>query len=51
MWQKEFYLEVIEKGYEAVANYYFNELLNLKKLTENLIDEFVEIYKKSQKID
>jgi hypothetical protein len=51
MWQKEFYLEVIEKGYEAVANYYFNELLNLKKLTENLIDEFVEIYKKSQKTD
>jgi len=51
MRQKEFYLEVIEKGYEAVANYYFNELLNLKKLTENLIDEFVEIYKKSQRTD
>jgi hypothetical protein len=51
MWQKEFYLEIIEKGYEDVANYYFNELLNLKKLTENLIDEFVEIYKNSQKTD
>jgi hypothetical protein len=45
MWQKEFYIEIIEKGYDYVVNYYFDELLNLKSNTEDLIDRFMEMYK------
>jgi len=46
-WQKEFYLEIIKEGYEAVAKYYFEELLKLKEATEGLLDNFIEEYKKS----
>lgn len=45
MWEKEFYLEILEKGYDAVAEHYLEEIINLKKQTEDLICEFVEDYK------
>ena len=45
-WQKKFYLEIIKKGYDTAAEYYFKELLRLKEATEELIDEFIELYKK-----
>ena len=47
MWQKEFYLQIIKEGYEAVAKHYFEELLKLKEATEDLLDDFIEEYKKS----
>lgn len=43
---KTFYLEVIEKGYDAVANYYFIVLASLKDATELFINKLIEIYKK-----
>jgi len=46
MWKKEFYLEIIEKGYEAVAEHYFRELLNLKEATEEFLDSFIDEYRK-----
>ncbi len=45
MWEKEFYLEILEKGDDAVAEHYFEEIISLKKQTEDLIDEFIEAYK------
>jgi len=44
--KKEFYLEILEKGYNAVTEHYLEEIVGLKKQTENLIDEFIEDYKK-----
>ncbi|EDP76307.1 hypothetical protein [Hydrogenivirga sp. 128-5-R1-1] len=55
MWQKEFYMEILEKskdnleeGYEALADYYFSEFEKLKNATENLVDEFVKLYKEAK---
>jgi len=47
MWRREFYLEIIERGYDAVAEYYFREFLKLKEATEELLDSFIDEYKKS----
>ena len=53
MWQKEFYLEIIEKskegleeGFEAVADFYITKFQMLIDSTENLVHEFTELYKK-----
>jgi len=43
-WEQKLYMEIIEKGYQGVAEYYFNKLLQLKESTEHLIDEFVKLY-------
>ena len=55
MWQKEFYMEILEKskdsleeGCGALADYYFSELEKLKNTTENMIDEFVNLYKETK---
>ena len=55
MWQKEFYMEILEKsknsleeGYDALADHYFSEFEKLKNATESLIDEFVKLYKGNQ---
>ncbi len=55
MRQKEFYMEILEKskdsleeGYEALADYYFSEFEKLKNATENLVDEFVKLYKETK---
>ncbi len=44
-WKKEFYLDIIKKGYEYIANCYFREILTMKEKTEKLIDNFIEEYK------
>ncbi len=48
--EKEFYLEILEKGYDAVAEHYLEEIISLKKQTEDLIDEFIEDYRNKNKI-
>ncbi len=40
-WQKSFYIEVIKSGSDAVVDYYFKRVLELKDATEELIDEFI----------
>ncbi len=52
MWQKEFYIEILEnsknnleEGCEALADYYIDKLEKLRDATEELIDEFVKLYK------
>ena len=43
---KEFYLEILsEEGMEGVAENIFQEFEKMRKATETLIDEFVEIYR------
>lgn len=47
MWQKEFYTQIITfSGREKALDYLFNQFVILKRATEKLIDEFIEIYKK-----
>ena len=44
--QREFFLQIIaEKGFKQALDYLFSELVELKKLTEKFIDNFVETYK------
>lgn len=43
-WQKEYFLEIIEKGPEYVADKYLEEFIVLKEV-ENLVDDFVKEYK------
>jgi len=48
MWQREFFLQIItERGFKQALDYLFSELVELKKLTEKFIDNFVETYKHS----
>ena len=56
MRQKEFYTEILEKsknnleeGHEALADYYLGEFKKMKDGTEELIDEFINLYKKAYK--
>jgi len=42
---KAFYLEIINKGYDLVADYYLTVLKCLKKATEPFIDQLIKIYK------
>ena len=46
----EFYKKVSEDGYQQVAKYYFDKLVELKNATESLIDDFVCEYKKLNKM-
>lgn len=49
MWQKDFYMEIIENGYSSVADYYLKEILNLKDQTEKPMNEFIKCYKNYEK--
>ncbi len=42
---KAFYLEIIEKGYDSVVDYYFTVLRCLKNATESFIDKLIKIHK------
>jgi hypothetical protein len=47
MSQKEFYTQIITfSGRKEALDYLFEQFVTLKKATEKLIDEFIEIYKK-----
>jgi len=47
MLQKEFYTQIItSSGRKEALDYLFEQFVTLKKATEKLIDEFIEIYKK-----
>jgi len=46
MKQRKFFLQIItEKGFKQALDYLFSELVELKKLTEELIDKFLETYR------
>jgi uncharacterized protein YqcC (DUF446 family) len=45
---KMFYLEVIEKGYDTVSDYYLAVMVSLKNATESHIDRLIEIYKNKE---
>ncbi len=46
MYKKDFYAEIIERGYDRAVDNDFDEIKSLKKLTEDLLDNFMESYKK-----
>ncbi len=49
MWQREFYTKIItSSGRKEVLDYIFKQFVNLKKATEELIDNFVEAFKKEK---
>jgi len=46
---KEFYTQILTPfGRENALDYLFNQFVNLKRATEKLIDEFIEVYKKER---